>query len=144
MPPIELFNGPEDLAWLLRYRGVRDACATCRGMGTRLYGSGSTWRGGMGTASMEYDVCDSCWGSGDKFRHGEDLRKLRNEEAARVAREAQRYLFEDLKDLSVLRHGIEEFCADVDKLNNPRSRKRHAYGYDTVCTIVAKRLRAGL
>lgn len=134
----------EDLERFIRARGVEDPCNKCQGLGTRLYGSGSTWRGGMGTASMTHDVCDECWGSGDRFRHGVDLRKLRDEEDKRVHRAALRYLFSDLNDLSILRHGIEEFCSDVDKLNNPRSRKRHAYGYETICEIVAKRLRSGL
>jgi hypothetical protein len=134
----------EALGHVLRSRGVRDPCESCRGLGTRLYGSGSTWRGGMGTASMEYDVCDVCWGSGDKFRHGEDLRKLRDEEADRVAKLAREYLFKDLVDLTVLAPGIEEFCAEVDKLNNPRSRKPRKYGFDTVCSVVVKRLRKAL
>ena len=129
---------------VLRSRGVRDACEVCHGLGTRLYGSGSTWRGGMGTASMEYDVCDVCWGSGDKFRHGEDLRKMRDEEADRVAKLAREYLFKDLADLNVLAPGIEEFCVEVDKLNNPRARKQRRYGFNTVCEVVVKRLRRAL
>lgn len=30
----------------------------------------------MGGASMTTDVCDKCWGSGDKHRPGENLRAL--------------------------------------------------------------------
>ncbi len=59
-----------------RARGVLDPCDACRGLGVRMYSSGATWRGGMGVASSEYDVCDVCWGSGDAHRHGVDLRRL--------------------------------------------------------------------
>lgn len=52
---------------LLRIRRVEGPpCERCKGMGGRMYGSGSTWRGGMGTTMCAWDVCDECWGSGDK------------------------------------------------------------------------------
>lgn len=59
----------------LKERGVGTPCPTCRGMGVKWYGSGSTWRGGVGTASCEKDVCDTCWGSGDAENHWLDLRE---------------------------------------------------------------------
>ena len=68
----------------LHWRGIQhpeDACRTCGGAGQRMYGSTATWRGGMGGAMMTTDVCDQCWGSGDRFRTGTDLRKMRDEEA---------------------------------------------------------------
>lgn len=52
------------------------ACPSCRGAGTRVYGSGSTWRGGMGVAAMTQDVCDVCWGTGRSGVTGVDLRAL--------------------------------------------------------------------
>lgn len=57
-----------DAETLRRHRGVRNPCPKCSGWGVRWYPSGSTWRGGMGTASCTQDVCggdDGCWGSGD-------------------------------------------------------------------------------
>lgn len=75
-------------AWGLRWRGVEDPCLLCKGSGIVSYSSGATWRGGMGTTSVERDVCDRCWGTGDRYRSGTDLRKLRDEEASRVAKKA--------------------------------------------------------
>lgn len=70
---------------LRRYRGVEDPCLRCQGLGIATYSSGATWRGGMGTTKSERDVCDSCWGTGDRYRTGVDLRRLRDEEQQRVA-----------------------------------------------------------
>lgn len=78
----------EFLARALRWRGVDDPCLACRGAGQRCYSSGATWRGGMGVASHAWDVCDACWGSGDRYRTGCDLRRLRDEESQRVAEAA--------------------------------------------------------
>ena len=66
----------DDHRRFLRWRGVRDACKRCKGAGVYLYGSGATWRGGMGTASMTMGTCDACWGTGDEYRRGTDLRKM--------------------------------------------------------------------
>ncbi len=51
-------------------------CTKCNGEGRRAYGSGATWRGGMGTASMEVDQCDACWGSGSESRPWPNVREL--------------------------------------------------------------------
>lgn len=72
----------------LRWRGVDDPCLRCNGSGVRTYSSGATWRGGMGTTRTERDVCDVCWGTGDRYRTGVDLRRLRDEERKRVAEAA--------------------------------------------------------
>lgn len=73
---------------MLDWRGVEDPCLTCDGSGRRAYGSTATWRGGIGGQTITGDVCDVCWGSGDRFRHGTNLRQLRNEEAHRTAERA--------------------------------------------------------
>lgn len=57
----------------LEYRGVEMPCGVCNGMGTRTYGSNTTWRGGIGGQVITLDVCNSCWGTGDKHRKGVDL-----------------------------------------------------------------------
>jgi hypothetical protein len=57
------------------------ACAQCGGSGRRRYGNGSTWRGGMGVASMTEDICNGCWGSGRKGEPWTDLRKLQDDGA---------------------------------------------------------------
>ncbi len=54
------------LASLVEQRGVTARCGACRGLGTQLYGSTATWRAGIGRAEMTIDVCDCCWGSGDR------------------------------------------------------------------------------
>lgn len=64
----------------LRLRGVRDPCEKCRGLGVYRYCHGSTWRGGIGTSSFQWDICDQCWSTGDKYRIGTNIRDL---EAAR-------------------------------------------------------------
>jgi len=50
-------------------------CKTCNGIGTRVYASTSTWRGGIGGAAMTRDVCDSCWGTGRSDKQGINLRE---------------------------------------------------------------------
>lgn len=43
-----------------------DRCAACGGSGILIYGSTATWHGGVGGQAMTSDVCNKCWGSGDK------------------------------------------------------------------------------
>jgi len=57
-------------------RGVRYLCETCQGLGTRIYANTSTWRYGIGGAMITTDICDKCWGSGDKYRKGVNLKEL--------------------------------------------------------------------
>ena len=69
----------ETYEWMRNSRGVRTPCGSCAGFGNRMYSNTSTWRHGIGGQSLTWDVCDSCWGSGDMFRHGANLRKLYDE-----------------------------------------------------------------
>jgi hypothetical protein len=59
-------------------RGVDYICPECSGLGVKTYPSTATWRGGIGGAAMTTDICNECWGSGDKYKHWVDLRALRN------------------------------------------------------------------
>lgn len=63
---------------LKRRRGIRSdaACESCAGFGIKTYANGATWRGGQGVASYTKDVCEKCWGSGDKNKAWLDLRAL--------------------------------------------------------------------
>lgn len=88
----KLLMGDELRAEFLAWRGVDDPCLVCRGDGQHWYGSTATWRGGMGGAAMTKDVCDTCWGTGDRYRTGVDLRRLRDEESARVSAAAVDHL----------------------------------------------------
>ena len=67
---------------MLAARGIDfpdDACPRCKGTGVRLYPDTTTWRGGVGGQIVTRDVCDKCWGSGDRNVKWADLRKLEAE-----------------------------------------------------------------
>jgi hypothetical protein len=112
----------------LRWRNVDDPCLTCSGSGRRLYASTATWRGGMGGAMMTVDVCDTCWGSGDRYRTGVDLRRLRDEESKRVAERALELLAHAAGatlqtcagDVSMIVRVIEEFADKERRARKPR------------------------
>lgn len=63
-------NTEEFTNTLLILRGIdrEDCCPECTGLGTAVYGSTATWRGGVGGQAMTSDVCNKCWGSGSKSR----------------------------------------------------------------------------
>ena len=73
----------------LEWRWIRDArhglCGECKGAGVKLYGSTSTWRGGIGGCAMTTDVCDACWGSGTNRAWTSHRRITELESAAVVA-----------------------------------------------------------
>lgn len=94
-----------DAEMLRRRRGVRNPCSKCSGWGVRWYSSGSTWRGGMGTASCALDVCDCCWGSGDADAPWPSWA----EEMARVERGATERLDAALGLLPGARDALAEF-----------------------------------
>lgn len=77
---------------ILHMRGVHTPCDACHGLGIKVYASTATWHGGMGCAAMTHDVCDECWGSGDKNRHGMDLRKMTAERKQWEKEQAMSYL----------------------------------------------------
>lgn len=64
-----------------RMRGIEEPCELCAGTGVRIYSSTATWRGGVGGSACTRDVCDKCWGSGDKHMAWLDLRTLEAREA---------------------------------------------------------------
>lgn len=73
----------------LRWRGVETPCLRCGGSG-RCHRRTS----GMGPGLETMDVCESCWGTGDRLNTGADLRRLLQEEDARVAERAVHALAE--------------------------------------------------
>lgn len=73
--------------WLAE-RGVTDRCPSCDGDGRKMYANTSTWRKGFGGQAITHDVCDVCWGTGDRFRQGVNLREWRDRQAADTARHA--------------------------------------------------------
>lgn len=60
--------------YLKSQRYIETPCPVCRGSGVIVYGNGSTWKGGIGGAAMTPGVCDKCWGTGDAYRKGVNLR----------------------------------------------------------------------
>jgi len=58
---------------------MTEPCDKCRGTGEMLYGSTSTYMGGIGGAAMTTDVCNKCWGTGLKNKTGVNLKELRLE-----------------------------------------------------------------
>lgn len=115
-------------ARFLMWRGIQhpeDVCRTCDGAGVRMYSNTSTWRRGVGGAMMTSGVCDQCWGSGDRFRPGADLRKLAEEEGDRVAARAVDILASSCgASLSSARGDIHEIVrilrAEADKADRAR------------------------
>lgn len=104
-----------------RWRHVQDECLKCRGSGVIQYSSGATWRGGMGTASTQVDVCDTCWGTGDRYRTGCDLRRLRDEEATRVAERAVTLVAESTgATFAICRPHVIALIGHLDKLVDKR------------------------
>jgi len=107
----------------LRWRHVEDPCEICCGAGARMYGNGATWRGGMSVAACTVDVCDTCWGTGDRYRRGLDLRALRDEECTRVAKAAATALADScgagIKTANVQIHNI---IMHIEKLVDGRGR----------------------
>ncbi|EHP94848.1 hypothetical protein MetexDRAFT_0193 [Methylorubrum extorquens DSM 13060] len=73
---------PTDLEGLHRacldWRGIDpdEACKECGGSGIKVYGDTSTWRGGVGGQSLTQDVCDHCWGSGNRLQPWMSHRRL--------------------------------------------------------------------
>jgi hypothetical protein len=61
----------------VEYRGVVFPCETCHGLGTRPYPDISTWRhADLSRQIVINDVCDACWGTGDEYRHGVNLKEV--------------------------------------------------------------------
>lgn len=69
----------ERVATFRVWRSIEDCCPNCGGTGKYVYGSTSTWHGGIGGAAMTTGVCDKCWGSGCRANRGADLRALYRE-----------------------------------------------------------------
>lgn len=75
--PAPRYTDDEMRERFLIWRGIPEGheCQDCGGAGVKLYGDGSTWRGGPAGQVLTTDVCDRCWGSGSRYRPGVDLRR---------------------------------------------------------------------
>lgn len=63
--------------YMLMLRGIEDPCKACSGSGVKAYSNTTTWAGGIGGQMITSDICDKCWGTGDAYRKGVNLRVLR-------------------------------------------------------------------
>jgi hypothetical protein len=131
----------ESLKEMLRLRGVDDPCETCRGLGVHWYGNTSTWEHGVGGSSITIDVCDVCWGTGDKYRHGVDLRAQRDNLLAEIERRSLTMFVDRIgASMSVMHGTIEAMCVELDKLSRGRKQRPHFF-YES-CEQLAKMLRS--
>ena len=136
--------GDESLAWALRVRGVDNPCSACMGMGVRRYSSGSTWRGGMGTASYAHDVCDQCWGSGDADKPWTNIREVEKQRREWEAEQCAKWLAERAGvSMCNLKDGLTHIIGAIEKEAKRRKLPAgvHAFWYARTAEIVASALR---
>ena len=131
----------ETMRKFMKWRGVEFPCQRCRGAGVYHYGHGSTWRGGMGTASGAWDVCNVCWGTGDEHRHGVNLREQQDEETKRIAKRAGELLADSVgANFGSTEHAIRAIADELEKLSRGR-KERPRFFYD-LCASLVKTFRA--
>lgn len=120
---------------MLDWRGVEDPCARCDGSGRCAYSNSSTWRGGAGAAAIASDVCDQCWGTGDRYRHGVNLRQLRDEEKTRIAKAA----LTAVADSVGAHHGAGHSATVMIELDRVLDRKRNPMNVFASSTLLGLR-----
>lgn len=134
----------------LKERNVGTPCSACHGMGVKWYSSGATWHGGMGTASCEKDVCDTCWGSGDAEKHWLDLRENAKERSRWEASQVVAWFKDRVGFASdtILRRSFDELDRVLDKETRrrklPEGLKEMEYGWAVGALRSALRKMRGL
>ncbi len=130
----------------LDMRGVYDPCSDCGGMGRKSYPNTCTWRrGGICGQAFTDDVCDTCWGTGDRYRRGVDLRVQLDGERQRVADGAVGLLAASaLCGIKNAHPAVSALCAELDKLGSFRGRKARPDWFRECCQSLAKQLRRGI
>ena len=55
---------------VVEWRGIDfdNVCTECSGSGYKVYGNTTTYHHGAGGQAITTSVCNTCWGSGDKYR----------------------------------------------------------------------------
>lgn len=132
---------------MLRFRAIRpgDECLKCNGSGVVLYASTSTWRGGMGGASMTADVCDSCWGSGNRYEPWDNLRALESKYNSDLSAMALTVLEHRIGcGITNCHQSIEAICQLLDDASKPTRRKARPDWFDSTCQALVKVLRDGM
>jgi hypothetical protein len=133
----------QSVEMMYRIRGIENPCPACGGSGVKVYASTSTWRGGMGGSVCTRDVCDKCWGSGDKDRTWVNLRSLEAKTNERIAREAVSLLTNAAgAPYSVCREAVLELVGELEKLAGGR-KVRPDFFYE-LCTCLVNTIKKGL
>lgn len=142
----ELEHSKEQLA-MLRFRAIRpgDECLKCNGSGVVLYASTSTWRGGMGGSAMTNGVCDSCWGSGNRWEPWDNLRELEAKYKADLSKAALTVLEQRVGCGIMSNHqAIEAICQLLEDASKPTRRKARPDWFNETCQALVKVLRDGM
>lgn len=145
MPPAPEPDRAAALAWAQHWRGIEatDACPACAGAGTHWYSSTATWRGGMGGQAFTRDVCDQCWGSGDRTRPWLNLRTLRDDQQREVAKLAVDALARACgAQFSVVGPQVRALIVALDELADAAERARKPRpGRDTFFVSIVRSLK---
>jgi len=90
------------------------ACPRCNGIGSYSYASTSTWRGGMGGASITVDVCDVCWGTGRTDKKGPNRRKIEAHARDLEAKSSRQWFEQNIgAELGSMRQSFEEIAGKL-------------------------------
>lgn len=127
----------------LKWRGVCTYCTKCNGSGIRTYPSTATWRGGIGGAAMTRDVCDECWGSGDRDRPGVNLRAQRDSQEQEIATRAGELLSKAvMAHLTVTRPAIGALAVEMEWLSTATTKGTRPPLFREITRSLAATLRA--
>lgn len=120
-------------------RYVEEVCPRCHGYGQRSYANTATWRGGMGGQAITQDVCDVCWGTGDRANPGYNIREWESRRAEDVSRRARCLLDESMgAGIGILGPAQLVLAEYLEKLARKRTTDRET---EALARILSRRLR---
>jgi hypothetical protein len=133
----------DELIYRTRHIKPEDQCPTCKGNGWHWYGSGDTYHGGMGTASCETDLCDKCWGSGDRHKTWTNVKALEDKWRDDLKKEAFTYIATRLgTQFDSTWPALRELASELKRLS--RSRKTRPRWFIESCEALAKIIETGI
>jgi hypothetical protein len=112
---------------MLMIRGIKEPCKACSGLGVTAYGNTSTWHHGIGGQAVTSDICDECWGSGDKnkpwmnLKHAAKLTqdiKDRDEAISRAIKEMRHSAEHDF-----MGDEFHDVIKELEALNQPENKQ---------------------
>lgn len=96
-------------------------CEACRGNGVRTYSNTATWRGGIAGQACTQDVCDKCWGSGDRHNPWTDIRKLEQKRTDWQEDQVFDYIHRKLgMNFDTFKYAVEQLAKYCDKQERRR------------------------